>query len=96
MPGTREDCRAAEKEAICEGRCKEKEVSSCAGRGPSPQGGRGRGSARRKRSEQGESGKRGKEKTVTANYEVKSIESRNEPLCLNYSLRHMWIGFSFP
>lgn len=43
-----------------------------------------------------ESGKRGKEKTVTADYEVKSIESRNEPLCLNYSLRHMWIGFSFP
>lgn len=41
-------------------------------------------------------GNGGKEKTVTANYEVKSIESRNEPLCLNYSLRHMWIGFSFP
>lgn len=88
MPGTRADCRAAEKEAICEGTCKEKETSSCDGRGLNPPGGRGRGSA----TSQGESGEQGGiEKTVTANGET---ESKNEALFVNYSFRHMSIGTS--
>jgi len=62
MPGTRADCRAAEKEAICEGSCKEKETSSCDGRGLNPPGGRGRGSAEEREGEQGESGEQGEKR----------------------------------
>lgn len=50
MTGTTADCSDVAKEAIHEGSCRKKErgTSSCAGRGLSPQGDRGRDSALQK------------------------------------------------